>query len=87
MGLAEVGGWVVAALIAVVAVLIQYVRSARKVAAEQTGPPPESQEAAAVRATVVEVAQEDIDALLAGLEGTDSSGFIADAANAARDKR
>lgn len=86
-------GWMVAALVAVGALIVGWLRSSR---VGELGPyapgkhvafPPVDPEGVRERATVVEATEGDIEAILEGLETDDPAGAIADASNRSRSSR
>ena len=85
--MAEVAGWVVAVLVAVVAVLVRMVTNARQKAVNASSRPPVDESASQVRQAVTKATKAEIEGLWDTLEGDDPSGGIATAANEARNQR
>lgn len=85
--MAEAGGWIVAVLVAVVAVLVRCVERSRSERAEGRAARRRDARVSAQRDAIVDAAEANLEGLRDDLDGDDPEGDIASAADAARADR
>ena len=85
--MADAAGWIVAALVAVVAILSRLLTKARQMAAKRVVTPVDVQPIREAQQTIKNATKAEIDGLWDKLDGDDDADDIASAANEARDNR
>ena len=85
--MAEAAGWIVATLVAVVAILGHLLARARHLQREASQGPPQAPQIEQQQAGIRAEAQGDLDALRDAYNSDNPSAAISEAANAAREQR